>query len=239
MGPLLLGAVILVFILMLLRAFAFADARALVRLIRYTAAGALGVFTLLLFFTGRIAPAFFLGSMAWGLATGGHIWPAGWPQFPGSGSWRSKPSAGGSTSVRTAWLKIELDHDSGEMRGTILKGIHAGSRLDQLTREEAIALYLEAAADDPETARLLEAWLDRRFGPEWRADFADDHAARPSRTGMSREEALKVLALKEGASDEEIRAAHRRLILQNHPDRGGSDYLAAQINQAKSVLLGN
>src|SRR5665213_1671950 len=55
---------------------------------------------------------------------------------------------------------------------------------------------------------------------------------------MSRAEALKVLGLDEGASEDDIRAAHRRLILQNHPDKGGSDYLASKINEAKDVLLG-
>jgi hypothetical protein len=61
----------------------------------------------------------------------------------------------------------------------------------------------------------------------------------PPRTGrMSRAEALNVLGLKEGASEADIRAAHRRLILQTHPDKGGTNYLAAKINEAKDVLLG-
>jgi hypothetical protein len=59
----------------------------------------------------------------------------------------------------------------------------------------------------------------------------------PPRGGMSRAEALKVLGLEECASADEIRAAHRRLIMQAHPDRGGSTYLASKINEAKDVLL--
>jgi hypothetical protein len=63
--------------------------------------------------------------------------------------------------------------------------------------------------------------------------------APPRGTGaMSRAEALSVLGLSEGATPDEIRAAHRRLIKQSHPDKGGSSYLAAKINQAKDVLLG-
>jgi curved DNA-binding protein CbpA len=55
---------------------------------------------------------------------------------------------------------------------------------------------------------------------------------------MSREDAYAVLGLAPGASETAIREAHRRLMAKVHPDRGGSDYLAAQINQARDVLLG-
>lgn len=54
---------------------------------------------------------------------------------------------------------------------------------------------------------------------------------------MSTKEALGVLGLKAGASKEEIIQAHRKLIQKLHPDRGGSDHLAAQVNEAKRVLL--
>jgi len=132
---------------------------------------------------------------------------------------------------------MELDHDTGDMRGTILKGDLAGRRLDQLGKDKLVALYQTVAQDDPETARLLEAYLDRTFG-DWRPSAAEDEP-RPGRAtiGMSRAEALKVLGLEEGASADDIRAAHRRLMLQNHPDKGGTDYIAAKINEAKDVLL--
>ncbi len=59
----------------------------------------------------------------------------------------------------------------------------------------------------------------------------------PPRSDMTSAEALAVLGLQAGASADEVRAAHRKLIEQVHPDKGGNDYLAAQINTARDVLL--
>jgi hypothetical protein len=236
MGEILLGAVALIAIVMLLRGFVGADPKALVRALRYAGAIALGLLALFLVFTDRIGAAIFIGSAAWGLFTRGHIWPGGWPTYSFGG--RSRSSSGQSTAVRTAWIDMELDHDTGEMRGTVLKGFQAGRRLDQLSREALIALYNEAGSEDSESQRLLEAYLDRTIGADWRAgDQTEKPAQERATTGMSRAEALKVLGLQEGAGEEEVRAAHRRLMLQNHPDRGGTDYIAAKINEAKDVLL--
>lgn len=238
MGEILLGAVALIAILLLVRAFVGADPKALVRALRYVGAGALALLAIWLFVTDRFAPGMFVASAAWGLFTRGHIWPGGWPSynFPGR-SRRSSP--GQSTSVRTEWLEMELDHDSGDMHGTVLKGDHAGMALDQIGKDALVALYHQVGGADPETARLLEAYLDRTFGTEWRASTQEEQSPRSDqpRTGMSRSEALKVLGLQEGANDDDIRAAHRRLMLQNHPDKGGTDYIAAKINEAKDVLL--
>ena len=55
---------------------------------------------------------------------------------------------------------------------------------------------------------------------------------------MTREEAMEILGLKEGATREDVVKAHRRMMQKVHPDRGGSDYLASQINKAKDTLLG-
>jgi len=81
-------------------------------------------------------------------------------------------------------------------------------------------------------------WQRTAYGPRGPgAGRGNTRSAPPATSSMSRAEALKVLGLEEGASEADIRAAHRRLILQTHPDKGGTSYLAAKINEAKDVLL--
>ena len=238
MPEVLLGAVALILIIFLLRAFVGANPRALAKALRYAGALALGGVAIGLFMTDRPAGAFFIASAAWGLFTGGHAWPGGWPHYNFLRR-RAPASQGQTSSVRTAWLEMELDHDSGEMRGTVLQGQYAGRTLDQLDRAALLEFHAQAAGD-AESKRLLEAYLERTLGPDWNAGPRVD-VPPPDRatTGMTRGEALKVLGLAEGASEDDIRAAHRRLMLQNHPDRGGTDYLASKINEAKDFLLGD
>jgi hypothetical protein len=149
---------------------------------------------------------------------------------------------GGRTSeVRSAGLEMTLDHDSGEMDGVVLAGRFEGSTLSQMSLEDLLRLTEDFGSDE-ESLRLLESYLDRAH-PGWREDIDERSGKRsspPSRTGgMSTDEAYEILGLKPGASDTEIRAAHRRLMMQVHPDRGGSGALAAKINEAKDLLLGN
>lgn len=235
MAFILLGTLALVAIVGLLWLFITASPNALAKVLRYVGAALLFGLAIFFFMTERIGAAVFVASMAWGLFTGGHVWPGGWPHynFPGT---RSKPSGGQSTHVATDWIEIELDHDTGAMSGRVLKGAHAGAMLSTLSKTELLALYREAAADE-ETVRLLEAYFDRTFGADWRGAQQQEQP-RSRNSAMSRAEALKVLGLEEGATEEDIRAAHKKLMMQNHPDRGGSDYLASKINEAKDVLLG-
>lgn len=148
----------------------------------------------------------------------------------------SSPGTGQRTEVNTAFLKAWIDHASGDVGGTVLAGRFAGRPLDQLTDTELLELRAECAAD-ADSLRVLEAYLDRRLGADWR-NTQHTPPPRGPRTDMTREEALAVLGLAEGASVDDIRAAHRRLIQRMHPDVGGTADLAARINRAKDVLLG-
>jgi DnaJ-domain-containing protein 1 len=152
------------------------------------------------------------------------------------------PSGGQSSTVETAFLRMMLDHDTGRMEGTVLRGGFAGMRLDELAPADLLALLRECRAEDEEGARLLEAYLDR-LHPEWRDEFAGGRAAgggstRPAGgSDMTVEEAYAILGLSPDADPEAIKEAHRRLMVKLHPDHGGSDYLATKINRARDVLL--
>src|SRR5579864_8378956 len=99
MAPFLLGAFLLVLIIVLLRAFAFADPKQLVKGFRYSGVAIFGSFAVFLVVVGRWVPAMFLGSMAWGLVTRGHAWPGSWPHFSGARRSGSGPQDGQSTTV--------------------------------------------------------------------------------------------------------------------------------------------
>jgi DnaJ-like protein len=147
----------------------------------------------------------------------------------------SSPGAGRRTEVRTALLQAWIDHGTGDVGGTVLAGRFSGRTLDRLSDSELLDLH-EECKGDADSLRVLEAYLDRRLNVDWRT--AGQPPPRGPRTDMTREEALAVLGLAEGATEEEIRAAHRRLIRRTHPDAGGTADLAARINRAKDVLLG-
>ncbi|MEL6967558.1 MAG: DnaJ domain-containing protein [Pseudomonadota bacterium] len=163
--------------------------------------------------------------------------------FGGSGGGRRRRGGQGGTpsisTVRSAALEMELNHDSGDMDGMILVGQFEGQPLSDLD-ERALAYLRGEIQDDSDSLALLDAYLDRRF-PTWRENGEFDPGAgqgSPSSAGpMGEQEAYEVLGLGPGATVDEIRSAHRRLMKNAHPDSGGSTFLAAKINEAKDVLL--
>lgn len=154
--------------------------------------------------------------------------------------WRRKPlEAPEEVVVETRFLRMRLNQTTGEISGEVLAGALAGRQLYDLSPGELRGLYGELLQADAESARLLGAYLERVMGDSWHTESNKDSRGTDSSAsgGMSRAEALAILGLKEGAGRAAIVDAHRRLMQKMHPDRGGSDYLAAKINQAKDVLL--
>lgn len=166
----------------------------------------------------------------------------------------SSARAGGSgrggghqaSTVETAFLTMELDIDSGEMDGEVRSGQFTGRRLADMELDALIQLLGECAADE-QSAQVLMSYLDRYYPDDWRQKAAEagSSAGASSEGGsasggaMTRDEAYDVLGLQPGASEEQIKEAHRELMSKLHPDRGGSTYLATKINQAKDLLLGH
>jgi hypothetical protein len=166
-----------------------------------------------------------LGLLARGM---GAASPGGWA---GAGGRRGKGS-----NVRTEFLDLHLDHGSGTVSGTILKGRFEGRSVEDLSLEQLLELLAECQAADERSAQVLAAYLDREH-PDWRA-HAGAAGAAAAGGGMTREEAFETLGLEPGASDDQIRAAYRKLMAEHHPDRGGDPGMAARLNQAKDLLLG-
>ena len=151
---------------------------------------------------------------------------------------------GQSSSVRSRFIHMTLNHDSGDVDGEVLEGQFSGKHLQELSLQELFML-LDECRDDSESVSLLVAYLDRNH-PDWREQTestgsSQSYSSQDSSTQqtgkMSVDEAYEILGLTKGASEQQIKEAHRKLIHKVHPDHGGSDYLAARINEAKTVLM--
>lgn len=148
------------------------------------------------------------------------------------------PSDGNISDVETRYLRMSLDHDTGEMNGVVLEGEFQGRRLSELALDDLMRLLAVCRSEDAQSASVLEAYLQRVHGDSWHeASHAGGAEHGSERSQMSEAEAREILGVGADASREEIIDAHRRLMQKNHPDRGGSTYLAAKINEAKDVLL--
>ncbi|HMA16584.1 MAG TPA: DnaJ domain-containing protein [Kiloniellaceae bacterium] len=231
-----LGVALLVALLFIGRWFVEADPHKVASGLKWGALLVGGFILLALLVSGRIA---LLAALV----------PAGFWAFRLFQRYRSVqgPRAGQTSEVRTRFLEMSLDHDSGQLDGRVLDGRHAGALLSQLDLAALMELLEDYRIGDAQSASVLEAYLDRAR-PEWReAEEAeaprDERSTASGRRGpppsgsMTRAEALEVLGLEEGADAEAIRDAHRRLMQKLHPDHGGSNYLAAKLNEAKELLL--
>ncbi|MDE2165672.1 MAG: DnaJ domain-containing protein [Alphaproteobacteria bacterium] len=227
------GVGVLAALFLVARAFVAADPARLSRFITWFlgALAVLGAGTalVLLLLSERLLPA---------LVAAGTLSPVAirlWRQ------WRTQAAPGASTSrsshVESEMIAMTLDHATGEMSGVVKRGTHAGRRLEHLGEAELLDLWQQCRASDADGTRLVEAYLDRAV-PDWWGKASA--GARRSSTGdpMTREEAYAILGLAPGAGEAQIRDAHRRLMKKVHPDQGGSNYLAAKLNRAKDVLLG-
>ena len=158
--------------------------------------------------------------------------------LPVLGSLRSQGSAAGKQSeVVSRILKMTLDHDSGDLSGVILEGPHKDWLLDELDRQQLDELMAFCQQEDADSAQLLKSYFEQRFPGDDNQSEGYEQPSGGGSSGLTHAEALSLLGLVEGATREEIIAAHRALIQKLHPDRGGSDYLAAKINEAKDFLL--
>jgi DnaJ-domain-containing protein 1 len=161
------------------------------------------------------------------------------------------PRAGQSSEVETRFLRMELDHDTGEMDGEVREGPWAGRRLSALKLGEMVELWRLCAGEDEQSRSVLETYMDRNHS-DWRdvagGDAGDGQrdsgngsggGASPwTQTGMSDAEAREILGVDENASDPDIETAYRNEMKRAHPDQGGSDWMAAKVNQAKDTLVG-
>ncbi len=200
---------------------------------KWAAAAPIGLFGLSLFgFGGNTGRG--------GLGRLGGLGGLGGLGRPGGGAGRGTGAAPKTSRAASALVELELDHVAGTVRGTVRSGRYAGQSLNALSVAAVIGLWA-GAVGDRESRALLEVYLDRRE-PRWREHLNDGAAggqgAAPRPRGMSEQEAYEILGLPQGASADDVRAAHRNLMKRVHPDMGGSAALAARINEAKERLLG-
>ena len=231
MSALLFGVVVLALLVVASKYLTNVNPRTLAPILK--ASGGVGALAAAAFLAarGQIGLALPLGAAGLSLL--------GWLPFGPAGVFqRSQKSPGQVSRVRSAFVEMELDHDTGAMRGRILAGHHEGASLDTL---EVATLTGFLPTIDEESRALLMAYLDRRE-PTWRDHVQGDPAAGSGGSSwgagkMTEEEAYQILGLQPGASADEIGRAHRTLMKKLHPDQGGSTYLAARVNEAKDVLL--
>jgi DnaJ-like protein len=235
MPTLVAGVVAVVLLYLLLQMFRAANPAMLARAIKIVGGMvslAVAAYTGL---RGELAVAIPLGIFGAGLLGWSPFGTTGFPNL--GGLFGGQRSQGQSSRVRSAYLDMSLDHDSGELSGTFVSGERVGRSLGEFDLAQLLAMMPDF---DAESVALLESYLDRRF-PAWRENAQGNGTGGQRRAAasgkMTAEEAYQILGLQPGATRDDITQAHRTLMKKLHPDQGGSTYLAARVNEAKDTLL--
>lgn len=244
MARLILLAGIVFLLSLLLRAFLRASPAVVARTIKRGLIGSVGILLIWLMASGRLS---WLVPVIGGLVAVvvrmlpliARLAPALHRLWTLKRSSMGGPAQANCSVVEARFVRMRLDHDSGEMSGEVLEGVFAGRQINDLAMAEVVQLLQICLQQDEDSAALVKAYLDRIYGEDWQASAAKGGSGHEASGGdaMMIEEACQVLGVAPDASKQEIIEAHRRLIQRMHPDRGGTDYLAAKINQAKELLL--
>ena len=236
---LLVGIALLIGLILFGSWYVNAEPKALLKALKWI--GILGFLLILFFFffTGRLSWAFFGIPVLFPWLMRARALARAAKTFKRMMQVNAGVKSGNTSDIKTRFLHMTLDHDTGNMSGIINEGDHSGEDIENLTTQQLVVLLNTCFLNDVDSARILEAYLDRNR-PDWHdfVDGTDASSQRANTTSMDRALALQILGLSQGVTDKAIKDAHRKLILGMHPDHGGSDYLAAQINQAKDFLLG-
>jgi hypothetical protein len=235
MPTLIAGAVAVIVLYLLMQMFRAANPAVLARAIKIVGGVVSLAVAAFVGLRGELFVAIPLGVFGAGLL--------GWAPFSRMGlggifsGFNTGRSAGQTSQVRSQFIEMILDHDTGQLAGRFVAGPQAGHALDEFDLPQLAAMI---PSFDAESVALLESYLDRRF-PAWRENAQRNSAGGQRRAAasgkMTDEEAYQILGLQPGANRDEIGRAHRTLMKKLHPDQGGSTYLAARVNEAKDTLL--
>ncbi|MDG2034054.1 MAG: DnaJ domain-containing protein [Rhodospirillales bacterium] len=245
MPYLVLGAAILIGVILAARWYVSAPPSSILRALKWGAIAALICLGIVLILTRNFMWAAFAlpALLPWFMrARQAARMAKNWSRMSGAAAGGSGTAPGETSEIQTRFFKMYLDHGSGEMNGDVIFGQFAGKTLRGLGLPDLIALLGECREDE-QSVQVLAAYLDRYYADDWRdmvgaGGFEGDGSSGASSGSMTAEEAYQVLGLEPGASTEEVKDAHKKLMSKIHPDHGGSTYLATKINQAKDFLLG-
>ncbi len=240
---LILGLIVVICIIFLVRMVVYTDPKKIVKLFKWLIILSLIFFILLIglkfssFFLWLVLPVFYFAlRIIAGLAISKFIRNFFNLNFKPNSF--NQNNASNISSIETKFFSMSLDQSNGKVTGVIKQGELVGTNLEELSLEKLLELR-EEVRGDRESLDVLEAYLDRIYEHNWREE-ADNYKNYENETeSMSLKEAYLLLGLNETATMEEIKEAHHRLMLKNHPDQGGSNFLATKINQAKELLLKN